>query len=133
MTTDILPRRHPVLEVAEFPVEQVVFDPRSNRVHHVRDLAAVVFDACDGVTSVAALAEEIAEATAGDHEAIVGNVRLVLQAFAVEGLLEGTEPEPAPPPCLGCEETSGGRPGRGVRSALHRFGARRPFPRSNRS
>ena len=54
-----MPVRHPALEVAEFEVELVVFDPRVNRVHHLRDLGAAVFDACDGVTPMADLVAEI--------------------------------------------------------------------------
>lgn len=58
----MLPERKADLEIAEFATEFVVFEPRCSEVHQLGGLTAIVFDACDGSTTVDALAEEIAGA-----------------------------------------------------------------------
>ncbi|HAP78440.1 MAG TPA: hypothetical protein DCR14_20450 [Acidimicrobiaceae bacterium] len=57
-----LPRRNPALEIAEFEVEFVVYDPGTQQVHHLRELTAVVFDACGEAVTTEELAAELAEA-----------------------------------------------------------------------
>jgi len=108
--TATMPSRHPALEVAEFEVELVVFDPRVNRVHHLRDLGAAVFDACDGVTPVADLVAEIVEVAGATEQDAVEAVDAVLASLAAEGMLEGAEPPAPPPPCLGCGGGVAARP-----------------------
>lgn len=93
--TTVLPRRHPDIEVAEFDTEFVVFDPSVGQVHRIAGLEAAVFDACDGVTTVDALVDELE--LEGPAE-----VTSSLERFRQLGLLEGTVAEP-PPPCYGCQ------------------------------
>ena len=100
--TATMPSRHPALEVAEFEVELVVFDPRVNRVHHLRDLGAAVFDACDGVTPMADLVAEIVEVAGASEQDATEAVQAVLASLTAEGMLEGAEPPAPAPPCLGC-------------------------------
>lgn len=99
---EVLPGRHPVLEIAEFDTELVVYDPRVHKVHHVKDLAALVLDACNGATTRAALVEELADGLGAAQAEVEEVVDSVLEALAGQGLLEGTKPPEDPPPCLGC-------------------------------
>ena len=99
-----MPLPHPELEIAEFDTELVVLDPRVDRVHHVVGLIAVVFDACDGTTTVEQLAAELADALAISPADADGQVRAALGVLGGNGLLEGTDPPEEPPPCLGCQD-----------------------------
>src|SRR4051794_38446034 len=98
---DTMPSREAGLEIAEFEDATVVFDPRANSVHLLDPLAAVLFDACDGVTVRADLIAEISEALAQDTSEVTDQVELAIRNFGALGLLLGIEPS-APPPCLGC-------------------------------
>lgn len=98
----LLPARHPRLEVAGFEVECVVFDPLVNRVHHLRELAAVVFDACDGTTTTASLVDELCEVLEVEPAAAQAAIESALESLREAGLLVGSEPPPDPPPCIGC-------------------------------
>lgn len=102
--THLLPQRHPELEVAEFEIECVVFDPRVNRVHHLRELAAIVFDACDGATETASLVAELCEVLGLQAADATAAIDASLASFHEAGLLVGSEPPPEPPPCLGCSD-----------------------------
>ncbi|MGB8861925.1 MAG: PqqD family protein [Ilumatobacteraceae bacterium] len=97
-----LPRRSESVEVAEFDAEFVVFDPRVNRVHHVRELGAVVWDACDGRTDLEQLITEMRDVLGAEPEHLRAEVSSAVALFEAEGLLEGSEPPEEPPPCLGC-------------------------------
>jgi hypothetical protein len=61
-----LPARRTDLEVADFGTELVVLDPVAHRAHHLDTPLAIVFDACDGRTTHAAVAGEVAAATGTD-------------------------------------------------------------------
>lgn len=93
----VLPRRHADVEVAEFDTEYVVFDPRCNEVHLITGLAAVVFDACDGVTPTAQLVEEIEELLQIPGDAVAREVVSALDQLRRIGILRGTAPTDRPP------------------------------------
>lgn len=97
----VLPRRHPAVEVAEFETEIVVLEPRTEQVHLLGPLASLVFDACDGSTTVDELVAEIADWTSDDRASIEAAVATTLRELGGLGMLEGIEPAP-PPPCVGC-------------------------------
>jgi hypothetical protein len=92
---EVLPARHPDLEVAEFETEFVVFDAANRMVHHLEGVQALVFDACDGMTSAESIGGELAAAGLG------GRFADAFSELVALGLLEGTTPV-EPPPCLGC-------------------------------
>ena len=92
-----LPRHHHDIEVASFPEEFVVFDARCMQVHHIDGLPAVVFDACDGVTTSRSIADEIAEALGVTPEEARLGVEQSVQHFAALGLLEGSIAAQRPP------------------------------------
>lgn len=89
------------MQVAEFELEYVVFDPRSRMAHHLVREHAVVFEACDGHSSPAPLVADLVEAGHGTEQEIVVLLAESLAELTGLGLLEGGEP-PAPPPCVGC-------------------------------
>lgn len=98
---DVLPRRHPDIEVAEFGAEFVVLAPDAKQMHRLRGFTAVVFDGCDGSTRLGELVEEVVGAGLGDTDSCTNEVQRVLRELADLGLLEGTSPA-KPPPCLDC-------------------------------
>jgi hypothetical protein len=57
-----MPARRADLEIADFDTELVVLDPVRHQTHHLDTPLAIVFDACDGRTSRASVAAEIAAA-----------------------------------------------------------------------
>ncbi len=120
MPAGVLPRWHDGVEVAEFETELVVLETRSRQVHLLGPLASLVFDACDGSTRVDELVDEIAEWRPDERDSIAGAVTATLLELGGLGLLEGIEPAPPPPPCVGC-----GRVVEPAASRGHRFWRRR--------
>lgn len=94
---DVLPARHPDLEVAEFDTEYVIFDPRCSEVHLIEGVTAIVFDACDGSTPLADLVEEFSDVLGIDASVVRIQVAEALVALASVGALEGTTPTERPP------------------------------------
>lgn len=52
---------------ADFDTELVVWTKGSKRAHHLQGLAAILLDACDGVTRSADFIDEVAEVTGCDR------------------------------------------------------------------
>lgn len=98
---DVMPARHPGLEVAEFDSALVVFGADANQVHLLQQVHALVFDSCDGSTPRAAVAGELVDAGVGPEADVDELVSSVLDDLARLGLLEGATPS-KPPPCIGC-------------------------------
>ena len=98
-----MPARNAVIEIAEFDDGTVVFDPRVSVVHLLEDLPAVIFDACDGMTSIDEFVVELSEALGATTANAREHVEVSLRSFADLGLLDGTEPE-VEPPCIGCDD-----------------------------
>lgn len=98
---NLLPHRSADVDVADFGLEFVVFDPRNSMVHLLSEWMAVVFDACDGACTQAELATQAAAYWHGDVDESQRRVEEAVQAFWNLGLLVGAEPM-IPPPCLGC-------------------------------
>jgi len=88
----VMPARRPGIEIADFDTEVVVWDPASQMVHHLDGLAAVVFDACDGVTRTDDLIAEITEATGLERSAAVAEVTTVWAIFNRRNLFALPEP-----------------------------------------
>lgn len=84
---DVLPARTPGLAVAAFDPDIVVHDPRTDEVHLVEGLAAVVLGACDGATRRAAVVADVAEALGIDPAAAERTVATALADLAAHGLV----------------------------------------------
>lgn len=76
-----LPVRRSDLEVAEFDTELVVWDPVAKMVHHLHGVAAILFDACDGLTPSSQLIGEIQEATGLSRAVVDEELTTVWQMF----------------------------------------------------
>ena len=94
---EVLPARHPDVEIAEFDTEFVVFDPRCNDVHRMVGLTAVVFDACDGVTTLASLVGEVASVLETSDQQALTLIEQALAEITRVGALQGSEPLKPPP------------------------------------
>jgi hypothetical protein len=94
MIADVLPRRTDGLEVAEFGSELVVLDLRCRQVHLLDGATAVVFDACDGVTSATELQQEFVKVLSLDPDAADLMVGVALDALRGSYLLTGHDPPP---------------------------------------
>ena len=82
------PVRRSDLVVIEVDGETVLYDERSGDLHHLDQIATIVWDGFDGRTSIAALALELAEAFHAPLDAVTGDVRTLARTLASEGLLE---------------------------------------------
>jgi PqqD family protein of HPr-rel-A system len=70
----------------------VVYDPRTDEGHLLNPSTAVVFEACDGRTSVDEIAQRVADHTGLPID--TGIVELALSELAEVGLLEASEGSP---------------------------------------
>lgn len=105
---EVLPAQSLEIEIADFDVEIVVYDPRVKIVHLLTHATALVFDSCDGVTTSQALIAEFVDAGAGEPDEVAALIELSLAELSALGLLDGSEPS-MPPPCLGCESETSSR------------------------
>jgi hypothetical protein len=75
------------LDVNEVKDGLIVYDPVSDRVHHLNATAAIVFTLCDGRTDAPAMADVMAATFDLDTPPLV-EVQKCLRSLAAEGLLE---------------------------------------------
>ncbi len=118
---EVMPLRDLQLEIAEFGDTTVVYDHRTNSVHLLEALAAVLFDACDGATVRSVLAEEISAALAQPAATVAEQIDVTVANFAGLGLLDGFEPT-VEPPCLGCSGSFTSADGTRTRGRTRRRG-----------
>lgn len=85
------PQRRDDLTVVVLDGEAVIYDERSEELHHLNTPATVVFEMCDAETTVEQMAAEIAEAFGMDATDVEPDVRTAVDSLAEAGLLEGTE------------------------------------------
>lgn len=111
----VMPRREDAVDVAAFDGEFVVYDSRAGQAHLIGGFDAVVFDACDGVTTSAALLDEVLGAFADaertdrpQRDDVEQAIASALDGLAGAGVLEGTDD--VPPPCVGCGRKRTHRP-----------------------
>ena len=92
---EILPARTAGLEVAEVDGELVVLHPGDRRAHHLDVGLALVFDACDGTTTLADLAGEVAEASGGSAGEAADWIGRAIQILREHHLVDGAA-DPSP-------------------------------------
>lgn len=83
----VLPKARADLDIRPAGGESVVHDPVSGTVHILNATAARVLARCDGTTSVAALADELAAGSAIPVDRIAGDIERVCADFRAKGLL----------------------------------------------
>ena len=85
----ILPNRRP-LASRKAGDEVFVRDPSSGQIHFLSPSAALIWECCDGVSSVAACAEKIrGHFSVPDGEDVEADVVATVKTFAERGLFEG--------------------------------------------
>jgi coenzyme PQQ synthesis protein D (PqqD) len=87
------PRARAELAVAEIDGEAVVYDEALHRLHHLNHTAALVFELCDGRTTIVEMAEEIGDAFETDAREVEGLIRPLLGQLREHGLVEGKAAE----------------------------------------
>lgn len=80
------------LAVVEIDGEAVVYDSRTNSVHHLNPTATIVFSLCDGTGTVRDFSEDIASAFDVPVDDVTRQVRSVVREFRKSGLLVGAAP-----------------------------------------
>jgi len=84
-------RRAPGLEVHEAQDGLVVFDPATDRVHHLNASAAVLFELCDAARSPSELASRVGDLY-GLDDPPVAEVETGLRRLLAEGVLVADDP-----------------------------------------
>lgn len=88
-----MPATRPVARVADVTVveldsEAVVYDRRTGVLHHLNAGATLVFRACDGTSTIAELAGDIAAVAGKPVEMIEPEVRAAIRGLRKADLLE---------------------------------------------
>lgn len=117
------------LTVVELEGEAVIYDDETRQVHYLNQTATIVFNLCDGSSTIKELAGDIADAFSLQQDEVERQVRTVLRNFREAGFMEGS-PSRADPSTNG--KASIPRNGK-ARSAGTLGGARRPNKRGKRS
>jgi len=87
----IAPRARTDLTVVELDGEAVVYDERTQTLHHLNATATVVFTLLDGTAHADELAEEIADCTGLQQDEVLHDVKKAIDTFAEAGLLEASD------------------------------------------
>ncbi|MEQ1699003.1 MAG: HPr-rel-A system PqqD family peptide chaperone [Ilumatobacteraceae bacterium] len=104
MTDPRLAMPHRVdMPTAVFDDAYVVLDAVTAETHLLETTTAVVFDACDGVTTSAELIDDFVVGLGVEPATAVALIEESLASLSDLGLLRGTERQ-APPPCIGCRD-----------------------------
>jgi PqqD family protein of HPr-rel-A system len=82
------PRRRGDLLLREIEEELLLFDPRTGEASLLNGTAAAIFELCDGLTPLAAMAEEILEVLSADPETVQADVQRIVEELARMGLIE---------------------------------------------
>jgi hypothetical protein len=83
------------LTVAELEGEAVIYDDETRQVHYLNQTATIVFNLCDGGSSIKELSADIADAFSLRQGEIEPQVRTLIRSFREAGFLEGSTTPPA--------------------------------------
>ena len=85
------PKAKPDLEVRTVDDETVILDRDGEHIHQLNTTASFVWDRCDGSSTVAEIAAELAEAFGVDSELTSKDVEEVVLQFSQLGLLDNPD------------------------------------------
>jgi PqqD family protein of HPr-rel-A system len=94
MTAPIRPQVRDDLMVVELDGEAVVYDEVTGDLHKLNPSATLVFDLCDGTSTVREMASDIAAAASLPPEQIEPEIRALIRFFKQAGLLVGSSGSP---------------------------------------
>jgi hypothetical protein len=86
------------LTVVELEGEAVIYDDETRQVHYLNRTATIVFNMCDGTSTVKQLSDEIAEAFSLPQEEVGRQVRTLIRSFREAEFLEKGSTGPATSP-----------------------------------
>jgi len=93
-----VPRPRPSIVGVELDGESVLLEKDTVQVHHLDQIATLVWNSFDGSVSLGELIQEITEAFQADPDVIRNDVTSLTQRFGRAGLLEGVRAEAIRPP-----------------------------------
>lgn len=88
---DFVPRRAPFTHTVEIDGEAVVLDEEQNRLHRLNSTGAIVWACCDGTSTVAEIAHDLADATGIAGHLVLADVLALTRSLASQGLLDGVD------------------------------------------
>jgi hypothetical protein len=88
VTPDSMPRRRDDVHGVELDGESVLYDTRSDRLHHLNWSASAVWWAIDGRTTADDLAARLADRFHAEPGVMAADVRRLLETFGTQQLVE---------------------------------------------
>jgi coenzyme PQQ synthesis protein D (PqqD) len=76
------------LTVVELEGEAVIYDDTIRQVHYLNRTATIVFNLCDGTSTIRELSGDIADAFSLRSEEVEGQVRTLIRSFREAGFLD---------------------------------------------
>lgn len=83
-----LPQRRVDVQANEMDGEVVLFDPRDGRTYHFNETAFLVWNQCDGGTSIEQMGRTLTERYDTAYDTAVDHVDQLVTVFAETGLLD---------------------------------------------
>jgi PqqD family protein of HPr-rel-A system len=84
------PKSRSDLTVVVLEGEAVIYDDATRQVHYLNPTATVVFNLCDGSSTIKELSADIADAFSLRPKEVEPQVRTLLRSFRQAGFLEGS-------------------------------------------
>lgn len=78
--------------------ETVVLDRHGGLIHQFNQTASYIWERCDGKSTIAAIAQQLAEAFDVHPETAANDVTVIVQRLQELNLLESSAARPVPPP-----------------------------------
>lgn len=82
------PRRRVDIIAREIEDEILLYDPQQNSTHLLNPIAAAIWELCDGTRTPEETAEEIVHVLPADRQAVLSDVKRIIQEFSENGLLQ---------------------------------------------
>lgn len=90
-----VPRLRDSVAAAELDGEAVLFNEGTGRLHALNTIATFVWSCVDGIASVQAIAEELADAFHADYAVVENDVLGLVRRLGAEGMLMGVAADEA--------------------------------------
>ncbi len=81
-------RKRPDLLIEEIEDEVVIYDPRTQRIHHLNPMASIIWELCEVCSSPKEIAKEIVDVLKTDSSTVEKDVQETLGSLQRKGLLE---------------------------------------------
>jgi hypothetical protein len=85
------PKARDDLAVEEIEGEAIIYDDRNGQLHHLNPTATIVFNLCDGQSTVKDFAVDIADVYSLPPQDVERQVRALIREFRQAGLLDSNQ------------------------------------------